>query len=134
MSINKSTIFFKVEVLSVMRALYMISFNISNSEKLYYYCVKENFFIMKYDFTTLLNRKGHDALALDVLPIKDVEVDPNFSTIPMWVADMNYPVFENIQKQMIERINEPHFGYFEIPEDYYKRNTWHRCGKRGYRI
>lgn len=54
----------------------MISFNISNSEKLYYYCVKENFFIMKYDFTTLLNRKGHDALALDVLPIKDVEVDP----------------------------------------------------------
>ena len=59
---------------------------------------------MKYDFTTLLNRKGHDALALDVLPIKDVEVDPNFSTIPMWVADMNYPVFENIQKQMIERI------------------------------
>ena len=44
---------------------------------------------MKYDFTTLLNRKGHDALALDVLPIKDVEVDPNFSTIPMWVADMN---------------------------------------------
>lgn len=33
---------------------------------------------MKYDFTTLLNRKGHDALALDVLPIKDVEVDPNF--------------------------------------------------------
>ena len=83
MSINKSTIFFKVEVLSVMRALYMISFNISNSEKLYYYCGKENFFIMKYDFTTLLNRKGHDALALDVLPIKDVEVDPNFSTIPM---------------------------------------------------
>ena len=75
---------------------------------------------MKYDFTTLLNRKGHDALALDVLPIKDVEVDPNFSTIPMWVADMNYPVFENIQKQMFERIKEPHFGYFEMPEDYYK--------------
>ena len=56
---------------------------------------------MKYDFTTLLNRQGHDALALDVLPIKDVEVDPNFSRIPMWVADMNYPVFENIQKQMV---------------------------------
>ena len=53
---------------------------------------------MKYDFTTLLNRQGHDALALDVLPIKDVEVDPNFSRIPMWVADMNYPVFENIQR------------------------------------
>ena len=59
---------------------------------------------MKYDFTTLLNRQGHDALALDVLPIKDVEVDPNFSRIPMWVADMNYPVFENIQRHMINRI------------------------------
>ena len=59
---------------------------------------------MKYDFTTLLNRQGHDALALDVLPIKDVEVDPNFSRIPMWVADMNYPVFENIQRHMINLV------------------------------
>lgn len=75
---------------------------------------------MKYDFTSLLDRKGHDALALDALPIQDVEVDPNFSTIPMWVADMNYPVFENIQKQMISRINEPHFGYFDMPDAYYK--------------
>ena len=75
---------------------------------------------MKYDFTSLLNRKGHDALALDALPIQNVEVDPRFSTIPMWVADMNYPVFENIQKQMISRIKEPHFGYFEMPEEYFK--------------
>lgn len=75
---------------------------------------------MKYDFTSLLDRKGHDALALDALPIQDVEVDPNFSTIPMWVADMNYPVFENIQKHMISRIKEPHFGYFNMPDVYYK--------------
>lgn len=74
---------------------------------------------MKYDFTSLLDRKGHDALALDALPIQNVEVDPNFSTIPMWVADMNYPVFENITSQMISRIHEPHFGYFEMPDAYF---------------
>lgn len=74
---------------------------------------------MKYDFTTLLNRQGKDALAVDSLPIKDAKVDPNYSIIPMWVADMNYPVFENIQKEMIDRIHEPHFGYFSLPQTYF---------------
>mgnify|MGYP003203537775 CR=1 FL=1 len=45
---------------------------------------------MKYDFTTLLNRKGHDALALDVLPIKDVEVDPNGSLTPLFTIDLKH--------------------------------------------
>ncbi len=74
---------------------------------------------MKYDFTTILNRQGKDALALDLIPIQGASVDPQYSLIPMWVADMNYPVFEGIQKQIIQRVNEPHFGYFETPQAYY---------------
>ncbi len=74
---------------------------------------------MKYDFTTLLDRHGKDALAVDSLPIKNASVDPNYSIIPMWVADMNFPVFENIQKEIIERVNEPHFGYFQLPQAYF---------------
>lgn len=76
-------------------------------------------FFMKYDFTTILNRKGKDALALDMIPIQGATIDPQYSPIPMWVADMNYPVFEGIQKHIINRVNEPHFGYFEIPQAYY---------------
>ena len=43
---------------------------------------------MKYDFTTIMDRKGKDALAVDKIPYKDVTVQEGFSTIPMWVADI----------------------------------------------
>lgn len=74
---------------------------------------------MKYDFTTILNRHGKDAIAVDSIPIKGASVDPQYSIIPMWVADMNYPVFKGIQDQIIQRVNEPHFGYFNLPQAYY---------------
>ena len=74
---------------------------------------------MKYDFTTLLNRKGHDALALDVLPIKDVEVDPNFSTIPMWVADMDFKSPKEIENALVKRIKQGVYGYSFAPDEYF---------------
>ena len=49
---------------------------------------------MKYDFTTVYDRRGMDALAVDALgqpggfaPGKPKD---GFSVIPMWVADMNF--------------------------------------------
>ena len=49
---------------------------------------------MKYDFTTVYDRRGMDALAVDALgqpggfaPGKPKD---GFSIIPMWVADMNF--------------------------------------------
>lgn len=74
---------------------------------------------MKYDFTTILDREGHDALAVDSLPIPDATVKDGFSKIPMWVADMNFPVLPAIQESIFSRLNEPHFGYFTIPDAYY---------------
>ena len=38
---------------------------------------------MKYDFTTIMDRKGHDAIAVDVIPIPGATVKEGFSTIPM---------------------------------------------------
>ena len=70
---------------------------------------------MKYDFTTVLDRKGKDALAVDAPPALPKE---GFDLIPMWVADMNFPVVPAIQQAMIERIEHPTFGYF-IPRDEY---------------
>ena len=74
---------------------------------------------MKYDFTSLMNRSGHDAIAVDQIPIPGAEVKEGFSRIPMWVADMNFPSLPTIQEAMHARVNEPHFGYFNLPDAYF---------------
>ena len=37
---------------------------------------------MKYDFTSLMNRSGHDSIAVDQIPIPGAEVKEGFSRIP----------------------------------------------------
>lgn len=74
---------------------------------------------MKYDFTTILDRKGHDAIAVERIPIPDAKVEEGFSVIPMWVADMNFPALPTILDAMRERLNHPHFGYFDLPDAYF---------------
>lgn len=37
----------------------------------------------------------------------------------MWVADMNFPVLPTILDAMRERLNHPHFGYFDLPDAYF---------------
>ncbi len=76
---------------------------------------------MKYDFTSILNRVGKDALAVDALgqgwaPAKPRE---GFDPIPMWVADMNFPTAPAVTRAMTERINHPCFGYFDPREEYF---------------
>ena len=54
---------------------------------------------MKYDFTTIMDRRGKDALAVEVeaalrsgmLGVREASVREGFSILPMWVADMNFP-------------------------------------------
>ncbi len=82
---------------------------------------------MKYDFTSKMNRKGHDAIALDIIPVKGATIQEGFDAIPMWVADMNFPVLPTIQKTIKNRLNEPHFGYFELPDAYFDSILhWHK--------
>lgn len=55
---------------------------------------------MKYDFTSIMDRRGKDALAEDGLGTKpgfapDAPRD-GFDVIPMWVADMNFPTVPTI--------------------------------------
>ena len=76
---------------------------------------------MKYDFTTIMDRAGHDALAVDCIPMEGVEVKDGFTRIPMWVADMNYATVPTIQDAIIERTKHPAFGYFDPREEYYER-------------
>lgn len=81
-------------------------------------------FAMKYDFVTVPDRAGHDALAIDMLgkpggfaPPKPK--DESFSVLPMWVADMNFCVAPSVIRAVQERAAHPSFGYFTPRKEYY---------------
>ena len=82
---------------------------------------------MKYDFTTIMDRKGKDAIALDVetaleggmLGVENVEIKEGFSVIRMWVAVMNFPTVPTVQEALIQRAKHPAFGYFSPSSEYY---------------
>ena len=71
---------------------------------------------MKYDFTSILDRRGKDAVAIDAVGAPGSPYPApreGFDVIPMWVADMNFPVVPTVQQAMIERVEHPAFGYFD---------------------
>lgn len=78
---------------------------------------------MKYDFTSIMERHGKDAIAIDGLgTMPGFAPDPpkeGFDIIPMWVADMNFPTVPTVQEAMAERIGHPAFGYFSPSDDYF---------------
>lgn len=85
---------------------------------------------MKYDFTSIIERHGKDAIAVDAVG------DPNgfgpggpkegFDVIPMWVADMNFPTVPTISEAIIERAKHPLFGYFNPTDEYFDAIIrWH---------
>lgn len=77
---------------------------------------------MRYDFTSIVDRRGMDAIAVDGpghggwAPGGPKE---GFDVIPMWVADMNFPTCPTIQEAIIERTKHPMFGYFDVRDEYY---------------
>ena len=85
---------------------------------------------MKYDFTTILDRRGRDSLAADKIPYEDVTPEAGYSVIPMWIADMSFPTAPFIVDAMRARLEMPNFGYFAPPEEYYRRIIeWHKKRK-----
>lgn len=79
---------------------------------------------MKYDFTTLPERKGMDAIAVDNPPGQPKE---GFDLIPMWVADMNFLACPTIPEAIIERTKHTTYGYFSPRTEYYDSIIrWHR--------
>ncbi|MBE6632687.1 MAG: aminotransferase class I/II-fold pyridoxal phosphate-dependent enzyme [Ruminococcaceae bacterium] len=84
---------------------------------------------MKYNFTSVMDRRGKDALAVDGL---GTDIAPNkpkdgFDIIPMWVADMNFPTVPTVCKAIAERASHPAFGYFYPKEEYYTSIIkWHK--------
>lgn len=83
---------------------------------------------MTYDFTSIIERSGRDALAVDMpaaerasgegyfsVPLRD-----GFDAIPMWVADMNFAVAPTIPEAIKNRLDHPVYGYFSPREEYFE--------------
>jgi len=75
---------------------------------------------MQYDFSTVLNRSGHDLIAADVVPFDHVSVREGVSRIPMWVADMSFPTAPCVLEAVRKRLEFPNFGYFSESDAYYQ--------------
>ena len=90
---------------------------------------------MKYDFTSILDRRGKDAIAVDAPYVEGCFNHEYFAAatlkegmdwIPMWVADMNFPALPKITEAIIERAKHPTYGYFITRDEYYNSIIkWH---------
>ena len=81
---------------------------------------------MKYDFTTIIDRKGKDALAVDILPNlmgpdREIHVKDGLDCIPMWIADMNFATVPTVTEAVIERAKHPTYGYFMTRQEYFDK-------------
>lgn len=85
---------------------------------------------MKYDFETIINRKGKDAVAFDGIGLYPGTTPDfpgeGFDAIPMWIADMNFKTAPSVTEALLERIQHPLYGYF-LPKDEYFDSIirWH---------
>ncbi len=74
---------------------------------------------MEFDFTTILDRKGMDAIAVEAIPFAGAEVKEGFSRIPMWIADMNFVTAPSVVEAVNKRMEHGTFGYFPARGEYY---------------
>ena len=66
---------------------------------------------MTYNFDKLIERRGTGCVKWDEIPDKDI--------IPMWIADMDFPVAPAIQEAIKRRASHPVFGYTYVQDDFY---------------
>ena len=66
---------------------------------------------MTHNFDKLIERRGTGCVKWDEIPDKDI--------IPMWIADMDFPVAPAIQEAIKRRASHPVFGYTYVQDDYY---------------
>lgn len=80
---------------------------------------------MTYNFDKLTERRGTGCVKWDEMTDKDI--------IPMWIADMDFPVAPAIHEAIKRRASHPVFGYTYVQDDYYnaviswfkRRHQWH---------
>ena len=86
---------------------------------------------MRYDFTSIIDRAGKDAIAVDMVGAPGGfgigGPKEGFDIIPMWVADMNFATVPTIPQAIIARAQHPCYGYFTPRQEYFEAIAdWHR--------
>ncbi len=89
---------------------------------------------MRYDFTSIIDRAGKDALAVDMVGSFNPAFGfgfpaprEGFDVIPMWVADMNFATVPTIPQAIIQRAQHACYGYFMPRKEYFDGIIqWHR--------
>lgn len=66
---------------------------------------------MEYNFDQIINRRGSNSTKWDIVADKDF--------IPLWVADMDFPVASPILNTLRQRVEHRIFGYTLVPDSYY---------------
>ena len=88
---------------------------------------------MQYDFTSIMDRKGHDAIAVDAVGAPGSPYPApkdGFDVIPMWIADMNFPTVPTIPEAIIARARHAAYGYFAPRKEYFDAiAAWHEKRK-----
>lgn len=92
---------------------------------------------MKYDFTSVIDRRGMDALAVEC-GVKHWGAEPDapdegYDFIPMWVADMNFATCPAVTDAIIERVKHPLFGYYRPRPEYFDSIIRWQTERHGYK-
>lgn len=83
---------------------------------------------MHYDFDVVLPRENTNSVKFDLRK----EIFGREDVIPMWVADMDFPIPPFVQEAVMKRASHPIYGYSIIPDSYIeavmdwlkKRSSW----------
>ncbi|MEK0209857.1 MalY/PatB family protein [Bifidobacterium mongoliense] len=88
-----------------------------------------------YDFTTIMDRHGKDALAVDAVghggSFAPQAPHEGMDLIPMWIADMNFPTVPSVPRAIIERAQHPAYGYFQASDEYFQAIIDWQCDRHG---
>ena len=82
---------------------------------------------MKYNFDEIIDRRGTDCLKYDFGMKRKGRDD----LLPMWVADMDFRLPEEILADLHKRVDHGIFGYTDPLDDYFealKASPWSPTG------
>ncbi len=71
---------------------------------------------MTADFDRIIDRKGTSSVKYDMRG----EIFGNRDVVPMWVADMDFPVPEAVSEALKERASHPIYGYSVVSDSYFE--------------
>ncbi len=75
------------------------------------------------DFDRIIERRGTDCVKYDFM----AEHDRSENTIPLFVADMDFPVAEKIQQALHQAVDRQIYGYTACKDDYFEAVAgWYR--------